>query len=175
MAVSCGSRLPTPDSTSLPPDPSFSKNLSSVVRNRILATLLPAQSSPTRFHVPLNLLYSIYSASLSVFVRARSALQVSTSVNRLLNTSAKSTRSTSPDPRFFTPYRSALESPPSTQHATFLCVSFPFFPRVDPSKAILHVYLLTYDIRTSVEHSTNFLHHHIREGHLCIIEDSGPG
>jgi hypothetical protein len=42
--------------------------------------------------------------------------------------------------------------------------SFPFFPRVDPSKAILHVSLLTYDIRTSVEYSTNFLLHHTTGG-----------
>lgn len=82
--------------------------------------------------------------SLSVFVRALlqvSSFNICKSTHAHLHKCSPANRSSSLALAFLR-CTNQLNENTSTKSLDFLTSSFPFFPRVDPSKAFLHVYLL---------------------------------
>ena len=116
---------------------------------------------------------ALYTLSLSVLVRALLSsfiFHLSTSANRLTvtSTSARLPIVLPPDPRFLL-CTNQLNENTSTKTLDFLTSSFPFFPRVDPSKASLHVYpLKTIFERASTIQRIYYIDIYTRRGFLNI-------
>jgi len=97
-------------------------------------------SSSVRFHVSLNLFYS---TSLSVFVRLLLSSFKHLRTDSPSLTSAKSSPSSRSASKTLAYHcKNQLPRNSSTKPSIVSCAFFLFFPRVDPSKAVFHVYLI---------------------------------
>jgi hypothetical protein len=133
MAVSCG----PPRATSLPTSgPSRTSPSLSLQYPGVTPPARPVLGSSCAFEA----LYTLFvcACACSAF-----RFHLSTSANRLTvtSTSGRLPIVLPPDPRFLL-CTNQLNEHTSTKTLDFLTSSFPFFPRVDPSKASLHVYPL---------------------------------
>jgi hypothetical protein len=110
-----------------------------------LSLQYPAVTPPARPVLGSSCAFEALYNPLFVCACACSAFKfhLSTSANRLTitATSARLPIVLPPDPRFLL-CTNQLNENTSTKTLDFLTSSFPFFPRVDPSKASLHIYPL---------------------------------